>query len=390
MDRTYAFVDESGNTDLDTSKGGSSGFFIVCSILVAEKDLDAAYAQAEALRKRHFQTGEIKSSNLKVKDAERRAQILTELAELPFKLYFTIVDKGRIHKDGGLRIKTSFIKYVSGLLYERLFRAYPDLRMIVDEHGGQEFQESLRSYVVERFVDDLFGDKDAFQTIASKDNVLVQVADFFAGSVAQIYEQKASEEAVLAYKKILRSLTIGMLEWPSKYQSLLPPPTDESGYADYQIHQEALRQADRFSERAGEHPDEDERLQLSILRFLRFQSEFVTQDYVPTAEIIAHLKHKGFGDLTDQKIRSSGIAKLRDYDVIITSSAKGYKIPHTRADINEFLERASGIVVPLLERVKKARDVYRLSSLGEYDIVTAANLGELAKLLIALEALADD
>jgi len=70
MDRTYAFVDESGNSDLDTSKGGSSGFFIVCSILVAEKDLDAAYAQAEALRKRHFQTGEIKSSNLKPKDSD--------------------------------------------------------------------------------------------------------------------------------------------------------------------------------------------------------------------------------------------------------------------------------------------------------------------------------
>ncbi|WP_116817463.1 DUF3800 domain-containing protein [Pseudomonas syringae] len=389
MDRTYAFVDESGNSDLDTSKGGSSDFFIVCSILVAEKNLEAAYAQAEALRKRHFQTGEIKSSNLKPRDSDRRARILNELAELPFKLYFTVVDKSRIHKDGGLRIKTSFIKYVNGLLYERLFRAYPDLQMIVDEHGGQEFQESLKSYVVERFVDDLFGDKDAFQTMASKDNVLVQVADFFAGSVAQIYEEKASEEAVLAYKKILRSLTLGMLEWPSKYQSLLPPPT-KSGYADYQVHQEALRQADRFSERVGEHPDEDERLQQSILRFLRFQSEFVTKDYVLTTEIIAHLKDSGFGEVNGQRIRSSGIAKLRDADVIITSAAKGYKIPRTRADINDFLERASGIVVPLLERVKKAREVYRLSSRGEYDIVTAANLTELAKLLAALEALADD
>lgn len=390
MDRTYAFVDESGNSDLDTSKGGSSDFFIVCSILVAEKDLEAAYAQAEELRKRHFQIGEIKSSNLKPKDSDRRARILNELAELPFKLYFTVVDKSRIHKDGGLRIKTSFIKYVNGLLYERLFRAYPDLQMIVDEHGGQEFQQSLKSYVAERFVDDLFGDKDAFQTMASKDNVLVQVADFFAGSVAQIYEEKASEEAVLAYKKILRSLTLGMLEWPSKYQSLLPPPTNESGYADYQVHQEALRQADRFSERVGEHPDEDERLQLSILRFLRFQSEFVTKDYVLTTEIMAHLKDSGLGEVNGQRIRSSGIAKLRDADVIITSAAKGYKIPQTRADINEFLERASGIVVPLLERVKKAREVYRLSSRGEYDIVTAANLAELAKLLAALEAFADD
>jgi hypothetical protein len=389
LDRTYAFVDESGNSDPDTSKGGSSGFFIVCSILVAEKDLDAAYAQAEAIRKRHFQTGEIKSSKLKPKDSDRRARILNELSELPFKLYFTVVDKSRIHKDGGLRIKTSFIKYVNGLLYDRLFSAYPDLRMVVDEHGGQEFQESLRSYVAERFFDDLFGDENAFQTISSEDNVLVQAADFFAGSVAQIYEEKVSEAAVLAYKKILRSLTLGMLEWPSKYQSLLPPPTNESGYADYQVHQEALRQADRFSERVGQHPDEDERLQLSILRFLRFQSEFVTKDYVLTTEIIAHLKDSGLGEVNGQRIRSSGVAKLRDAGVIISSAVKGYKIPQTRADINDFLERASGIVVPLLERVKKAREVYQLSSRGEYDIVTAANLTDLAKLLAALEAFAD-
>ena len=33
LERTYAFVDESGNHDLETSKQGSSGFFVVCSVL---------------------------------------------------------------------------------------------------------------------------------------------------------------------------------------------------------------------------------------------------------------------------------------------------------------------------------------------------------------------
>ena len=51
--------------------------------------------------------------------------------------------------------------------------------------------------------------------------------------------------------------------------------------------------------------------------------------------------------------------------------------------------RNRGRFIPLLERVKKAREVYRLSSQGEYDIVTSANLTELAKLLAALDAFAD-
>jgi hypothetical protein len=41
--RTYAFVDESGNHDLDTSKSGSSGFFVICSVIGPEDDLPQAY-----------------------------------------------------------------------------------------------------------------------------------------------------------------------------------------------------------------------------------------------------------------------------------------------------------------------------------------------------------
>ncbi|MGU9849541.1 DUF3800 domain-containing protein [Pseudomonas koreensis] len=127
MGRTFAFVDESGNHDLDTSKSGSSGFFVICSIIITEKNLSGAYERAEALRLQHFQTGEIKSSKLKAKDSDRRRKILLDLSELPLKLYFTVVDKSRVHKDGGLQFKQSFIKSVNNLLYERLFNHCTDL-----------------------------------------------------------------------------------------------------------------------------------------------------------------------------------------------------------------------------------------------------------------------
>jgi predicted transcriptional regulator len=100
------------------------------------------------------------------------------------------------------------------------------------------------------------------------------------------------------------------------------------------------------------------------------------------------LADRGFPGLGDQRIRSNGIAKLRDSDVIIASATKrGYKIPRSRADINDFLELASSQILPLLDRVKKARDVYRLSSVGEYDILEAEQFAQLRKLLLSLEAL---
>jgi hypothetical protein len=60
----------------------------------------------------------------------------------------------------------SFIKSVNNLLYERLFNHCTDLHTTVDEHGGSEFQTSLR-------------------------------------------------------ENILRDQTLGLLEWPPKYQSLI-------------------------------------------------------------------------------------------------------------------------------------------------------------------------
>jgi hypothetical protein len=258
--------------------------------------------------------------------------------------------------------------------------------MTVDEHGGPEFQASLREYVAARYSDDLFGDS-AFQTKSSDSDVLIQVADFFAGTVAHIYEGKASDDVVEVYKNILRNQTLGLLEWPPKYQSLIPPPMSESAYADYRVHQQALKQADQFLANIGDHPNEDERLQLCILDFLRFRSEFVSDEYVSTDDIAKHLANKGFQGLGDQKIRSSGIAKLRDSEVIIASATKGYKIPRSRADINDFLELASSQILPLLDRVKKARDVYRLSSVGEYDILAEDQFAQIRKLLLSLEPL---
>lgn len=388
MGRTFAFVDESGNHDLDTSKSGSSGFFVVCSVIVAEKDLQQAYELAETLRARNFQTGEIKSSNLRTKDSERRKRILLELAELPIRLYVAVVDKARIHRDDGLQFKQSFIKYVNGLLYQRLFNHCDHLQMTVDEHGGPEFQASLKDYVEARYVDDLFGE-EAFQTKSSKDDVLIQAADFFAGSIAQIYEGKASADVETAYKAILRDITLGILEWPPKYRSLFLSSMDASTYADHRVHQAAMKQADRFTETIGLHPDEDQRIQLCILDYLRFRSEFVSDEYVSTTEIANHLTDRGFGTLSEQKIRSSGIAKLRDAEVIIASASKGYKFPKSRADINDFLELAASQIVPLLDRVKKARDVYLLSSLGEYDILEGESFVPLKKLLSSLEAFSD-
>ncbi|RRA95167.1 DUF3800 domain-containing protein [Paenimyroides viscosum] len=76
------FADESGNNSFEFETQGSH--FIVASILVkSEEQLGKLENDLEIIRKRHFQTGEIKSS--KVSDnITRRKKILNEILELVF------------------------------------------------------------------------------------------------------------------------------------------------------------------------------------------------------------------------------------------------------------------------------------------------------------------
>lgn len=87
--------------------------------------------------------------------------------------------------------------------------------------------------------------------------------------------------------------------------------------------------------------------------------------FTSTNEILEHLKNQGFHEITKQYLRSKIIAKLRDHDVVIASSTKGYKIPSSYADMIGFADLVDGIAVPLLSRLKKADEIFDLGSIGE-------------------------
>ena len=59
-----AYIDESGNHDLDTSKAGSSSYFIVCAIIVDAVKNEQFVNDAETIRSKNFQNSEMKSSKV--------------------------------------------------------------------------------------------------------------------------------------------------------------------------------------------------------------------------------------------------------------------------------------------------------------------------------------
>ena len=78
--KTYAFVDESGNTDLDVTKNGVSKHFVLAAIVVPEERLESLIGEVVKLRDFYFQSGEMKSSGVG-NNRQRRAKILTAFSE---------------------------------------------------------------------------------------------------------------------------------------------------------------------------------------------------------------------------------------------------------------------------------------------------------------------
>ena len=63
-----------------------------------------------------------------------------------FSVYAVVIDKRKLYGEG-FKYKKSFYKYLNGILYKELYLTFPQLDLIVDEHGGNDFMRSFKKYV---------------------------------------------------------------------------------------------------------------------------------------------------------------------------------------------------------------------------------------------------
>lgn len=385
MIKTLAFIDESGNTDLDTSKTDVSKYFIVCAVIINESQADSLRYEVEAIRKKYFQTGEIKSSTVRDRDDhKRRIKILNSILGLDFKFYAVAVEKEALSRDAGFQYKKSFLKFINGLLYKQLFENFPSIQVYADEHGDEEFKESFRKYIEKSYKPDLFWDSK-LSLVSSHDNVLVQLADFIVGTLAKIYEEKSNPALIETYRSLLKQKALDVKEWPVKHQAIFEPDKTSKEYDGF-IHSHALSKSEIFVENHSKSNELETRLQVCVLSHMIFQSRLSSSDdYISTKSLLEHLENCGFNGVTEQAIRSQIISKLRDKDVIIASCNRGYKLPSSYADLVDFVERVNSLVLPLLERLNKARKSYLVASKHDVDLLKGVKYSELGEFLDILD-----
>lgn len=371
------FADESGNNSFEFETQGSH--FIVASILVkSEEQLEKLENDLEVIRKRHFQTGEIKSS--KVSDnITRRKKILNDILELDFSIYVVVVDKRELTTEG-FKYKKAFYKFVNNLLYKELFRTFPELKLSVDEHGTNKFMLEFKKYVEKNHQLTLFSGIE-FKHANSKQSIIIQLADFIAGTIACVYDitkqNEYSDELLGLIKPKITSINI----FPRK---LTLNDFDESNFQqtfDKRISDVSFQRIFDFIEKSNSS-DLQISDQFAFLKLLIWlQRANPKNDYISTKEIMRHLNSTREKPMNEEYFRSKIVGNLRDKGIIISSSNTGYKIPTSKRDLESFLKHGNRVILPMLNRIKEARNVIKLATLNELDILEDEKYKELKNLL---------
>lgn len=381
MERIYAFTDESGAFGWDLENSNVSTHFVISAIIVKEANIDFLREEVEKIRVKHFQKGEIKSSNIG-KNHERRKRILADLLQLPFSVFTVVIDKRLLVSSIGLRQKTSFYKFMNNIVHKELRHAFPRLTIIADEIGGSEYMKSFSKYVEERQdVPTFFGEVN-FSFENSNNDVLIQLADLISGTLAQVYDVHRNTPETPDYEKMLIKKIIRTELYPRSYSNYTVEGSALSEEYDITIANLCYKQAVDFVVKHEDDENEEIQAQLIVLKYLLFR--FMNNDlrsYIPTKELKRQLSNTAFADISTQTFRTKIIGKLRDSGVIISGSSakKGYKIPAKESELFDFINHGTTIIMPMLERLKKCRDLVKLGTANELDLFDKTEYSSLKK-----------
>jgi hypothetical protein len=375
------FIDDTGGTALDHRKSDHVGrHFVVAAAIEPSSRLEERRATLETVRRRYFQTGEMKSVGI-ANNTTRRLVVLRALAAADLRAYVFSVDKDAVDPESGLIYKQSFIKHIHKRILTDLLRAIGVERVIVDEHGSPEFMQGFQAYLSARFKQPLFPAVE-FQMLASRDDVYLQAIDIVAGSIARVLDGKEGDRAQEVLDALQPVMKPGFREWPVRY-SKVEQLVDEDADTDPVIARAALAAAKDYIEGNRGTRDTDALLRREAINHLFFQyTQLDAKAWVSTRSLVDTLRDRSAVDVSERGFRRV-VSGLRDARLLIASGSKGYKLPRNQQELRSFVRHANTVIQPLLARVARAREVVQLATQGEHDLLEGDEFRELRRLLDA-------
>ena len=378
MDR-YVYIDEFGTPDLEVNKDGVLPYFVYAALVIdGENNVAKAREILNDIHSNHFhQNHYLKSSSNYLSDKKhgygRTVDILTLLKKLEHFVYAIVIDKSMITSKG-LSYKNVFIKYFQRIIAQHLNKEHDDnIHICFDKTGYQEFQDELKRYMSDNYVQrSLFSEKKFILSDDKTEEPLLQIADFYAGIIGKYYCERFDDKKREVLHTIFREKVY--LEWFP--HDTVPPFAKEDAF-NQAYNDEITKIAARSAEKYLETKTND-REGCELIRYILQEAQVNKSRCISSKEIRAKLLSSGI-DVGDPIVK---ISELRDNGVLIISpiGKKGYKLPNSEQEIAEFYNRLIGNVMPQLKRCRILNAKLLEESGGRYNILKSDNFKKLDKL----------
>jgi hypothetical protein len=362
------FIDESGTPVLS-----DGNYYVICAVCCPNEYLEYTLEKLNEIRNSHRVGSELKSSGMGSKHFERRESICKDLAKLKLKFYAFALHKCEVDPDSGLSYKTSGYKYCQRRLFEKLYRGSANISVVLDTFGSDDFMASFEPYIHRHFKPDLFNQKPQIKHATPQQEQLLQVSDFIAGTIRRSLEKDDPDTAYDALSDIRLTREV----WPRSKQHRI---VDEgSSELDTKIEEHCTCESLRFLDQC-----DDKLLSESVIFLLNSHAQN-EDNFICGDRLLEHLCKQGFIDSQKKLswLQQKIISPLRKGGVPIAGSPKGYKIPRSRSDLNDFITFVSHKTLPYLRKVNEMRIALSQSLGHTYDMLDEDD--ELKKLMKSLD-----
>jgi hypothetical protein len=202
------YVDGSGDPGLKLAQGSSAHF--VVALVVFQEQAEAAVVEQRLRLLRHElhldPRFEFKFNKAR---ADIRAAFLKAVAPYDFFYYGIVIRKQGLYGEG-FRVKESFYKYVTQLVFLNAREHLEDARVFIDASGDREFRRQINTYLKRK----INSEKKHIKRVDFLDSAksdLIQLADMVAGAINRSFGNKTDAKD---YVKLIRHREGHLQAWP--------------------------------------------------------------------------------------------------------------------------------------------------------------------------------
>ena len=347
----HAYIDECGTDSLFFDKKDVSRFFICVASIVDEEhtqDIDDLIIQ---LKKNVNMQPDHELKNKKIK-SKRRIKILQDISKIPVQFYIFIVDKQQIKVGSGLSYKDSFYKYINRIFYQKIVSEIQCdlLKIYADKIGFPDFQNSFSKYIESYKPQPALFNSDrvwehSFEE--STDRNLIQISDVVAGTLMKHVDPDQSDDFSMICYNIIADQIQHIEQFP--YRLISSISSDISDHGIYEYQEEICNQ---YIKQYNDSSDEDTQIRVETLKKLMMYS--YNDKTVFAKALVNDINDLGY-KITDRKLKTGILGKLREYGIIIVGTTKGYRLATSSIHVAEYLKYDESIIFPMLKKILAAK-----------------------------------